>query len=254
MTVAEVLEGGVAARAGAERVVRRRRGLEITGRDVEALRWCGEQYGVRLDVLGVLLGRLGETGGPLSVSAVRDVVGRWKRLRLAKAERLPGGVWVSLSRQGLDRVGLEEMRTVGVPLLRERHAHAVNVVRLDRESRSREGRWVSERLTWAERGGLGWHVPDGVIRVEDGRGGGWSVAVEVELSRKLRVQYQEVFARVRRGSHPVRVVRYFVATERFRDLLVADLTAVAGDRVEWSVHVLPEVPGVSYIPGRGGCG
>ena len=97
---------------------------------------------------------------------------RWERLGLAVAERTPTGVWVTLSRRGLDRVGLGGLRVARVPWNRERHHHAVNVARLSYEGQRREAPWVSERLLWAERGEESWHVPDGVIRVEDWRGGG----------------------------------------------------------------------------------
>jgi hypothetical protein len=234
--------------------VRRRHVPMVTGRDVVALRWVGEQYGARLDVLGVLLGRLGG-GEVLSLRSVRDVVGRWRERGLAEAERLESGVWVSLTRKAQVRAGLGDLRLKKVPWKLERHHHAVNVVRLAYEAdrdRAVVAPWVSERLTWHERADAGWHVPDGVIRVEDPRrhGGGRSEAVEVELSRKSRREYRdEVFGNLRRGSHPVELVRYFVESERFRDGLAEDLAAVSGDRklVRWSVELLPEVPGVSYI-------
>jgi hypothetical protein len=251
--VIDVVAAGVLEAAQAEVTVRRER-RDVTVRDVAALRWVGEQSGVRLDVLGVLLGRLGQGGGPLSLWGVRNQVGRWESRGLVGAERSVTGVWVSLTRKGLDRVGLEKMREYQVPWNLERHHHAVNVVRLAYESRQRQAPWVSERLLWAERAGESWHVPDGLIRVEDWNGGGWSTGVEVELTRKRRSEYRdEVFGKLLRGSHPVTRVRYFVATSRFRDALTADLAAVIGRdrRVEWSVELLPQVDGCSHIPEGG---
>ena len=125
---AGVLDGVRSAGAGC-----RRKRTDITVRDVQGLRWVAEMYGVRLDVAGVLLGRLGETGGPVSLRTVRDVVARWERLGLAVVERTATGVWVSLSRRGLDRVGLEALREYRVPWNLERHHHAVNVARLSYE-------------------------------------------------------------------------------------------------------------------------
>ena len=156
---------------------------------------------------------------------------------------------------GLDRVGLEALREYRVPWNLERHHHAVNVARLSYEGVRREAPWVSERLLWAERSGESWHVPDGLIRVEDWRGGGFSTGVEVELSRKPRREYRdEVFGKLLRGAHPVKRVRYFTADTRFRDALTQDLGAVIGadQRIEWSVELLPDVAGVSYIPEGGG--
>lgn len=207
-------------------------------------------------MLGVLLGRIGGAGGALSLRTVRDVVARWERLGLARLTRMTSGGWVSLTRLGLDRVDLGGLPVVRVPWVRERHHHAVNAVRLSFEAVAREAHWVSERLTWAERGRDGsWHVSDGLLRAEDWRGGGWSIGIEVELTRKSRSAYRdEVFGNLRRGSHPVREVRYFVAGQRFADALIADLDAVTfGDRrVAWSVNLLPQVAGVDYIPKGGG--
>ena len=238
----------------ADAVRRRCRGPEVTVRDAMALRWVGEQYSARLDVLGVLLGRLGE-GGLLGADGVRKQVARWVRLSLVTTERSATGIWVTLTRRGLDRAGLDRLRVVGVPWNRERHHHAVNVARLSYEAVPREAGWVAERLLWAERGDESWHVPDGLIRAEDWRGGGMSTGIEVELSRKPRREYRdEVFGKLLRGAHPVKRVRYFTADPRFRDALTQDLGAVIGGdrRVEWSVELLPTVAGVSYIPEGGG--
>lgn len=238
---------------------RRRRGPVVTERDVVALRWVGEQYGARLDVLGVLLGRLGEVGEPLSLWAVRDQVTRWERLGFARPEMMPGGWWVTLTRRGLDVSDLEELRTTRLRLRTARHRHAINAVRLDYEAdpvRAEMAPWVSERLTWRERGESDWHVPDGVIKVSGPAGVRQAIAVEVELKRKSREEYRdEVFGKLRRGSHPVREVRYFVPGERFRGTLAGMIAGALDQRTvpaRWSVHLLPEVPGVTYL--RGGAG
>lgn len=224
----------------------------MTVRDAVALRWLGEQYGARLDVLGVLLGRLGGADGPLSVTRRVEVVARWKRLGLVRAEKLPDGTWVTLTAKGLGLAGLEDLSPWRMPLLKLRHTHAVNVVRLAYEATGEAvaAPWVSERVTWQERGKQTWHVPDGVIRSVDGSGSGQSVNVEVELKRKHRREYRDdVFAKLRRGTFPVRAVWYLVPDERFRVRLEAELTAVLGAEpvVHVSVRVLPVVPGVSYM-------
>lgn len=239
-----------------ERVRRRR--TDITERDTAALQWVGEQYGARMDVLGVLLGRLGNGDGPVSLRTARDVVGRWVRLRLARTEPMPGGAWVTLTRPGVDVSGLGVMQTRRFPARLARHHHAVNVVRLAYEAdpeRAQENPWVSERLTWRERVGHTWHVPDGVIKTGPAVGG-WSIGVEVELHRKSPQEYRDdVFGKLRQGSHPIREVRYFVPSARFRDALITDITeALDGTTVpaRWSVRLLPTVDGVSYIPEGGG--
>lgn len=248
---AGVLDGMAAEQVGGVGCGRRER-TDITVRDTLALRWVGEQYGVRLDVVGVLLGRLGGAGGPLSLRTVRDVVARWERRGMAVAERSATGVWVSLTKRGLDRVGLG-VREYRVPWNLERHHHAVSCVRLAYEGIERPGAWVSERLTWSERAGAeaSWHVPDGVVRTDDWQNGGWSEAVEVELTRKPLVEYRDdVFGNLRHGSHPIRMVRYFVADERFRERLAEDLGVAVRENsewVNWSVELLPVVEGTSYI-------
>jgi hypothetical protein len=56
------------------------------GRDVTALVWCGEMYGVRADLLGSLHG--------VSPEVVRQLHARWRRAGLAETGRLgPGPVW-----------------------------------------------------------------------------------------------------------------------------------------------------------------
>lgn len=249
------MSGAVVAGGVGVKVVRRRRGPEVTDRDVEVLRWVGEQYGARMDVLGVLLGRFGDGEGPVSLWTVRDQVSRWRRMGFARTETVPGGAWVTLTRWGLEAVGLGDLRTSRLSLRLARHRHAVNVVRLDYEAdvgRAGMAPWVSERLTWRERGDSDWHVPDGVVKGEGG-----AVAVEVELHRKGEGEYRdEVFGKLRRGSCPVREVRYFVPSERPRVTLAGILgEALAGVPVAavWSVDVLPVVAGVPYL-GSGGHG
>src|SRR5688572_23822081 len=73
----------------------RRRRPDLTARDRDVLKWLGEQYGARLDVLGVLLGRLGDSGEPLSHWTVRSHVDRWERAGLVRKERALGQMWVT---------------------------------------------------------------------------------------------------------------------------------------------------------------
>jgi hypothetical protein len=144
----------VSVTAEAVSKARRSRTPEFTRRDAAALTWLGEQYGARLDVLSVLLGRLGETRAPLSRWAVRDQVERWKRQRLVATERALGDTWVTPTRLGLDRVGLSGLPTWRVPVTRVRHCHGVNILRLWYEGKPDAARapWISERMTYRERG------------------------------------------------------------------------------------------------------
>ena len=91
----------------------------VTRRDVAVLRWLGEQYGARVDVLGVLLARwspggpsmVGGAGGrwlpgeqpAVSRQTTLGVVGRWARAGLTRRVRLLGWTWVVPTRGGLEQ-------------------------------------------------------------------------------------------------------------------------------------------------------
>jgi len=219
------------------------------------LQWIGEQYGARLDVLSVLLGRLGGSSEPLSKWGVRNQIERWKRQGLVITERALGDTWVTPSRHGLDRVGLN-LPTWKVPVTRVRHCHAVNIVRLYYEGTdiASASPWISERMTYRERGNQSWHVPDGVIKDPkhtDTQGPPRFIAIEIELTHKGRRAYQtEVFGNLRSG---VETVSYFVADDAFRERLSADIRAALAERgatIRYAIQLLPEVPGVSYMTNR----
>jgi len=243
-----------AERATSVKVERKRRNRlpEFTERDAAAIRWLAEMYGARLDVLSVLLGRLGGGSEPLSLWGVRNQVQRWERSNLIRRERVLGQTWVTPTRTGLDRVGAS-FPVWAVPVTRVRHCHAVNVVRLWYEGKpaAQSLPWISERLTYQERGkSATWHVPDGVIRDTrntDEDGPAKYVAIEVELTHKGRRAYErEVFGNLRAG---VESVTYFVSDEAFANRLRSDVRAVLerlGSSTRFEIHPLPAVPGVTY--------
>ena len=109
--------------------------MRWTERDVEVLRWIGEQYAVRLDHLQRMLGRQAGQGtlgpGVLGIETVRKLVQRWQRAGLveyAVLERRQLG-WVWLTRKGLEQLELAYQpwapRQLGL-----RHLYALNQVRL----------------------------------------------------------------------------------------------------------------------------
>ena len=179
---------------------RRNRLPEFTRRDGQALMWLGEQYGARLDVLGVLLGRLGDGRAEvLSRSAVRNQVERWQRQGLVMTRRMLGETWVTPTRAGLERVELP-FPVWGMPVTRLHHCHAINVVRLwwESQTQAQASPWISERRCYAERGkGPTWHIPDGKVvdqRSVERDGPTQFLAIEVELTHKGRKAYEtEVF-------------------------------------------------------------
>lgn len=229
--------------------VTRRRSCELTERDAAALMWVAEQYGARLDVLSVLLARLAGRAEPLSIWGVRNQVDRWQRMRLVTADRVLGATWVTPTRAGLDRAGAE-FPVWRVPAAKLAHTHAVSVVRLAYEatSQAQSRPWVCERATWKERGKMGWHVPDGVLRDPAEDETSRSVAVEVELTLKTRKQYRaEVIGNLRNGTA---VLWYFTPSQPFARVLETHVTAAieaARTDVKAMVRPLPHVPGITYM-------
>ena len=86
-------------------------GPEATLRDLAALRFVGEQYSARLDVLAVVLGRLSPAAvrdaGRLGERTVRQRVERWEAAGWAERRRMLGHTWVLATRAGLRLAGLE---------------------------------------------------------------------------------------------------------------------------------------------------
>src|SRR4029453_14633596 len=77
-------------------------GPEATARDVAALRFVGEQYTVRSDVLAVVLGRLSpgvlRDADRLGDRTVRQRVERWEAAGWAERRRMLGHTWVLATR------------------------------------------------------------------------------------------------------------------------------------------------------------
>jgi hypothetical protein len=162
---------------------------QLRQRDLDALRWVGDQYACRLDQLQVLLGRLGDRPA-LSASAARSVVSRWEALGLAGQGRFIAGEppWVWLTHQGLRQAGLGFRVWAPKPWTLP-HTFAVNRVRLFVEPRRPGARWRPEReLRAASGSGPGGPVPDAEIHDT----GGNVIAVEVELSPKSPARRRRV--------------------------------------------------------------
>jgi hypothetical protein len=230
----------------------------ITERDVAALRWLGQQYAARSDVLRVLLGRLSPGSprieGMLGEATLRDVLDRWEDRGLVARDRLLGYQWVAPTAKALRLVGLD-VRAWSFVIPQLAHVHTVGVVRLALESEIPEGgRWLSERELRGEAGKS--HVPDGAIELPDdpdaGAGSGLygedvdplprRIAVEVELTRKGAARLREAWTRPRHGRWQ-RTVYY--APPEVAGYLAAQLARVR-PRHPIQVHPLPEVPGTSY--------
>jgi hypothetical protein len=141
----------------------------ITDRDVAALRWLGQQYAARADVLRVLLGRLSpgspRVEGQLGEETLRQILDRWEARGLIERDRLLGHLWVALTVKALRLVGLD-VRGWSFVIPQLAHVHAVGIVRLALEpSIPAGGRWLSERELRRETGKS--HGPDGAIQLPD---------------------------------------------------------------------------------------
>jgi hypothetical protein len=229
----------------------------LTTRDATALRFVGEHYTVRTDVLAAVLGRLSpavpRSGGRLGHRTVRQRVERWEAAGWAVRHRLLGHTWVLPTRAGLHLAGLEfdcwepaESRLA--------HHHAVALVRLAREPVPGQGGWVCERELWRRRGRASWHLADAALPAPvpaawQGIDQAWEL-VEVELHQKARPR---VLAALKtRPPHTARVTYYVPAA--LHAALSAQLAGVVrelGGRPEVAVEPLPRVPGVSYLAAGG---
>jgi len=235
----------------------------ITDRDVAALRWLGQQYAARSDVLRVLLGRLSPGSprieGQLGEATLRDVLDRWEDRGLVARDRLLGHLWVAPSAKALGLVGLD-VRAWSFVIPQLAHVHAVGVVRLALEPSIPEGgRWLSERELRREAGKS--HVPDGAVQLPDApdleAGAGLygedvdplprRVAVEVELTRKGAARLREAWTRPRHGRW-TRTVYY--ASPEVVGYLAGQLQRIR-PRHPIQVYPLPEVPGTTYLRSGG---
>jgi hypothetical protein len=231
----------------------------ITDRDVAALRWLGQQYAARSDVLRVLLGRLSPGSprieGQLGETTLRDVLARWEDRGLIDRDRLLGHLWVAPTVKALRLVGLD-VRAWSFVIPQLAHVHAVGVVRLALEPSIPEGgRWLSERELRREAGKS--LVPDGAVQLPDApdteAGSGLygedvdplpkRVAVEVELTRKGAARLREAWTRPRHGRWQ-RTVYY--APPEVAGYLTGQLQRIR-PRHPIQVYPLPEVAGVTYL-------
>jgi hypothetical protein len=236
----------------------------ITDRDVAALRWLGQQYAARSDVLRVLLGRLSpgspRIAGQLGDETLRQILDRWEDRGLISRDRLLGHLWVAPTAKALRLVGLD-VRAWSFVIPQLAHVHAVGVVRLALEpSIPAGGRWLSERELRREAGKS--HVPDAAVQLPDDpdteAGSGLygedvdplprRVAVEVELTRKGAARLREAWTRPRHGRWQ-RTVYY--APPEVASYLTGQLARIR-PRHSIQVHPLPDVPGTSYLRSTSG--
>jgi hypothetical protein len=230
----------------------------ITTRDVAALRWLGEQYGARSDVLRVLLGRLSpgtpKIQGVIGEQTLRQVLDRWADRKLIIRDRLLGATWVAPTERALKLVGLD-VRAWSFVIPQLTHVHAVGVVRLAVEPDLPDGsRWVSEREL---RRDTSRQVPDAAIELPEtadtrplGKGLVGEdvdrlpprIALEVELTRKTPARLRQAWTRPRHGRW-LRTVYY--APPEVADWLTGQVDRVR-PRHRIDIRPLPQVVGTTY--------
>jgi hypothetical protein len=237
------------------RIPRTRRwdaGPGATPRDLAALRFVGEQYAVRLDVLATVLGRLSpatpQGAGRLGHRTVRQRVERWEQAGWAERRRLLDHTWVLPTRAGLRLAGLAF--DPWTPALdRLDHHHATAVVRLAREPIPGNGGWVCERELWRRKGRASWHLADGALPTPvpagwQGINQAWEL-IEVELHQKARPRL--VAALKTRPPHTAAITYYVPGS--LHPALSAQLASVVGElggRPQVTVEPLPQVAGLTY--------
>ena len=178
----------------------------VTERDVAALAFIGEQYGVRADALAVLLARLSPAPArprpgwePPAVLSDRRVRGWGERMESAgylTRRRVLGHTWATPTAAGMALAGLsfERWKFGGARDGEEgwglEHVHAITRVRLHLQPDPADGAWISERAIRRKWEGTGARVrrADGALTLSDGRVAG----VEVELHRKKPDRYDGI--------------------------------------------------------------
>jgi len=196
------------------------------------VRWVGEQFGARADLLAVLLGRLSpaetRAAGLVGARTVRHHVDRWRRARLVVREHLLGQLWVTPTRRGLSMAGLD-FPLWDLPDTQLAHVHAVGVVRLAVEQAG--GTWVCERHLRRELTSSVAHPFDGAVQTNAGRH-----LVEVELTQKAQRRVTRAVA----ASDGALSLTYFTPTE-----LLAAIGRQVADRVverpDVQRHLVPEL-------------
>jgi hypothetical protein len=166
--------------------------MQLSERDRKLLAWCGEQYTLRFDLLGVLMASLSDDAsarakGRVTRQAVSRRVRAWRQEGRVETRTFlagePATVW--LTADGMMAAGLP-WRPYEPTVVTAAHRHAVGVVRAEAEGMGLD--WICERELREGFGGQPLHLPDGVVISTDRSGRQWRTAVEVELTRKTEAR------------------------------------------------------------------
>jgi hypothetical protein len=172
------------------------RNVQLSERDRTLLRWCAEQYTVRVDLLAVLMAQHSDdpqarARGRVTHQVVSRRVLAWKHSGLVKSRTYlvdtPATVW--LTADGVAVCG-SPWRPYEPTLATCAHRHAVGLVRAEAEALGLG--WICERELREGLGGRPLHLPDGVVLSTDEQGRTWRTAVEVELTRKTEARVSAI--------------------------------------------------------------
>jgi hypothetical protein len=164
--------------------------VRLAVRNVDALVFAADMYGLQLDQLAALTG---------DERSARAAASRWRELGYAQTARLSSGAaWLWVTRAGLEACGLGYRS--GRPALSQlAHIRAVAAVRIALEAtggyRAASAYWRCERRIRSRQRGVGvrQHLPDAEVHWPDGALGrdgtpiGWAGecwAIEAEVSPK----------------------------------------------------------------------
>ena len=186
--------------------------VRATARDLDLLRWIGDQFAVNTDQLKILMNRWKRAHEPdwqeasISDETVKWLIKRWRKAGWVESRKLLARepAWVWLSKDGLTEMGLEY--PVYTPAVgRLNHIYHVNMVRLYIEKkRGDEVQWISERQINVERKKEGKrHMVDGEAVYQ-----GTVIGVEVEQTQKSKRRLASI---VRELQQDYEAVWYFVA-------------------------------------------
>ncbi len=236
-------EGQVAQAARPQRQAE----VQLTQRDVETLRWIGEQSAVRADQVARLLARYAgpglQTPGQLSESATRVWRTRMKRIGAIGEVRgfynEPSYIW--LTARGLSLAGLD-YKVLKPAITSLRHLYWCNEVRLYVFARRPEARWIPERTLRSEhtqaqvnQGKLqAPDIPDALVETSNG-----VAAVEVELTDK---QQSRLVRLIRRRASDSRyyTIWYFCSAETRERVTRARGELGEAQRAKIKIYTLPE--------------
>lgn len=192
-------------------------GSRYTEEERACIRWIAEQGAVHFEQARRESARLSpnpeKLANPamLSVQRMRKKKDRWKNdgLIAYKLFEAKGKGWLWTTRQGLEFVGLNDLRYYEPKLESLRHLYYVNQARLYIEQQRPEDVWKSERLIRYEQPALragkkAPHVPDALLQKSNGE----MIAIEVELSLKKR---ERILATLKELANMYHRTWYFVA-------------------------------------------